>query len=126
MEALPGAKIDGCSFTLKTTPVIAVSGRGKRLDKVLWTLLHEIAHVLLDHVSSEIIVESLDDSDYINENEFKADTQAGNWLLPTPLPPIPLRIGADWVTRVAADRGLAPIALVGHLQKRKILDWRST
>jgi HTH-type transcriptional regulator/antitoxin HigA len=35
-----------------------VSGRGKRLGKVLFALLHEIAHVLLGHVD---IVESLDE-----------------------------------------------------------------
>jgi HTH-type transcriptional regulator/antitoxin HigA len=46
VEALPGAKIDGCAMFLDGNPVVGLSGRGKRLDKVLFTLLHEIAHIL--------------------------------------------------------------------------------
>ena len=43
-------------------PVIGLSGRGKRLDKVLFTLLHEIAHILKGHVDEDhYIVEEIDD-----------------------------------------------------------------
>ncbi|MDC6673874.1 hypothetical protein OEZ80_26260, partial [Leclercia adecarboxylata] len=47
VEAFPGGKLDGCSMMVGGHPVIGVSGRGKRLDKVLFTILHEVAHVLL-------------------------------------------------------------------------------
>ena len=50
VEALPGAKIDGCAFFLDGTPVIGLSGRGKRMDKIIFTLLHETAHLTLGHV----------------------------------------------------------------------------
>jgi HTH-type transcriptional regulator/antitoxin HigA len=126
VEALPGAKIDGCSFVLDKTPVIGISGRGKRLDKILFTLLHEIAHVVLGHVANETIVESLDDHDDRDLDEVEANRHAGRWLLPTPLPPAPQRIGIGWVEHVAAERGLAPIVIVGQLQNEGTLEWRST
>lgn len=126
VEALPGAKIDGCSFMLHETPVIALSGRGKRLDKVLWTLLHEVAHVVLGHLSSKVVVETLDQHVATDEMEKQTDRQAGGWLFPTPLPTPPVRVGAGWVDKVAKERNLAPIVIVGQLQRRQVLDWRTT
>jgi HTH-type transcriptional regulator/antitoxin HigA len=126
VEALLGAKIDGCAFMLERTPVIALSGRGKRLDKVLWTLLHEVAHVVLDHASSEVLVETFDDHDDSDDTENEADRRAGDWLLPMPLPTPPARVGAGWVDAIAHARGLAPIVIVGQLQQRQVLDWRTT
>jgi HTH-type transcriptional regulator/antitoxin HigA len=125
VEALPGAKIDGCSFVLNKTPVVGISGRGKRLDKVLFTMLHEIAHVVLGHVTNQTIVESLDDHDDTDTDEVEANRQASHWLLPTPLPRAPGRVGAGWVEQVAAERGLAPIVIVGQLQNEGVLEWRT-
>lgn len=124
VEAFPGAKIDGCSFTVNGTPVIGLSGRWKRLDKVLFTLLHEIAHILLGHVDSAVIVESMDDLGD-DSREDDADVQAGQWVVPTPLPEPPARISSSWVDHVAVQRGLAPIVVIGQLQIRKQLDWRT-
>ncbi|MBK8462860.1 MAG: helix-turn-helix transcriptional regulator [Nigerium sp.] len=53
VEPFNGNKISGVAFPLDhdpAAPVIALSGRGQRLDKVLFTLLHEIAHVRLGHL----------------------------------------------------------------------------
>src|SRR5207248_2735279 len=55
VEMLPSGKIDGCAMFVDGYPVIGLSGRGKRLDKVLLTLLHEIAHILLAHIDAERI-----------------------------------------------------------------------
>ena len=38
VEALPGAKIDGCAMFIDRYPVIGLSGGGKRLDRVLFTI----------------------------------------------------------------------------------------
>src|SRR6202050_461697 len=108
IEAFPGAKIDGCSLILGRTPVVGISGRGKRLDKILFTLLHEIAHIALGHVTSQAIIDSLDDPGSGDE-ETEANKGAGNWLLPTPLPRPPERISPNWIEHVAAERDLAPI-----------------
>ncbi|MEH0557004.1 hypothetical protein [Streptomyces sp. B21-101] len=128
VESLPGAKIDGCSMLVDGYPVIGLSGRGKRLDKILFTLLHEIAHILLDHVDAEhLIVEGLDEAQG-NETKWEkdADTEAAEWVFPHGIPDVPDRIGARWVNQLAVELDVARIVIVGHLQHRGHLDWRTT
>ena len=127
VEALPGARIDGCTFFLDGVPVIGLSGRGKRLDKILFTLLHEIAHLILGHVKpDEIIVEEVEQRASDSTCEKAANKQAGSWIFPKPLPYTRERINQAWISQIAAERGLAPIVVIGHLQNLKRLDWRST
>jgi HTH-type transcriptional regulator / antitoxin HigA len=129
VEALPGAKIDGCTFFLDGIPVIGLSGRGKRMDKILFALLHEIAHLLSEHVrpdGEKIIVEEVEQHTSENTCEEAANQLAGSWILPQPLPPVRERINQAWVARIAKERGLAPIVVVGQLQNSGRLDWRST
>jgi HTH-type transcriptional regulator / antitoxin HigA len=127
VEALPGAKIDGCAFVLDGQPVIGLSGRGKRMDKILCTLLHELAHLVLGHVSpQEIIVEEVEQHAHGSAREKAANDLAGSWILPQPLPFTRERINQAWITRVAKERGIAPIVVIGQLQNLKRLDWRST
>lgn len=128
VEALPGAKIDGCAMYVDGYPVIGLSGRGKRLDKVLFTLLHEIAHVLLQHVDAEhLIVEYLDDENaYEIAREKEANREAAEWVFPDGFPDIPTRIGGPWVDQTAAELGVARIVVIGQLQHRRRLDWRTS
>ena len=136
VEAFPGAKIDGCAMFVDGVPVIGLSGRGKRLDKVLFALLHEIAHILLGHVDDDtLIVEVVDEEPTSgagpgrtaeSANEVAANRDARSWILPGGLSFVPSRIGAPWIAGVAAREGLAPIVLVGQLQHAKRLDWRTT
>lgn len=128
VEALPGAKIDGCAMFVDGAPVIGLSGRGKRLDKVLFTLLHEIAHILLEHVDADrCIVENLDETDTGElVREHNADKEAAEWVFPDGLPPVPARPSGTWLEQAAASLQVAPIVLVGRLQKKGRLDWRST
>lgn len=51
IDSFPGGKLDGCAMVVDGHPVIGLSGRGKRLDKVFFTLLHEIAPILLVHLA---------------------------------------------------------------------------
>lgn len=128
VEAFPGAKIDGCAMVVDGHPVIGLSGRGKRLDKVLFTLLHEIAHILLGHASADqLIVEDLDDG-HAQESarEVKANQEAVRWIFPGGDPLIPSRINARWVDQTASELGLSQIILIGSLQKRGRMDWRTT
>jgi HTH-type transcriptional regulator/antitoxin HigA len=128
VEALPGAKIDGCAMFADGYPVIGLSGRGKRLDKVLFTLLHEIAHILLEHVDAEhLIVEDLDDQrGHETAREKDANHEATEWVFPDGFPHVPARIGGPWVDQTAAELGLARIVVIGQLQHRRRLDWRTT
>lgn len=128
VEMLPGGKIDGCAMFVDGYPVIGLSGRGKRLDKVLFTLLHEIAHILLEHVDAErIIAEDLDDlDDHESAREADVNREAAGWVFPDGLPEVPARINGPWVDQIADELGVARIVVIGQLQHRRRLDWRTT
>lgn len=133
VPGLPGAKIDGCAMVVDNTRVIGLSGRGKRLDKVLFALIHEIAHHTHGHVTDAVpIVETIevddDPADQSDEatQEREANETAARWVLPKGLPSLPERLSGPWVIETAAQTGIAPIMFVGHLQHLKKLDWRTT
>lgn len=62
-RALPGMKLDGVVFTFHGgRPVVGLSLRYARLDIFWFTLMHELAHVVLHHeMLSEPILDDLDD-----------------------------------------------------------------
>jgi HTH-type transcriptional regulator/antitoxin HigA len=125
VEAFPSSKIDGASFTIDGSPVIGLSGRGHRLDKVLFTLLHETAHVYLDHIADEVILDDDELAGPEHGREDAANELAAEWILPAPMPAVPDRIGQPWLTKTVAALGVHPIVIVGRLQKRGVLTWRS-
>lgn len=81
---LRGGKFDGVA-TLATdgTPVIGVSGRYNRFDILVFTVLHEIAHLVLGHVTAEnpYMIDDLD-TDSTDLNEVEANQLAGEWIFP--------------------------------------------
>jgi len=127
VEQLPSSKIDGCSFLLDNEgPVIGLSGRGKRLDKVLFTLLHEMAHLCLGHIQQgDLIVEAIETDATDTSREEQANTQAAAWIMPTGPSVIPDRITSSWIHSRSVELSVAPIVLIGHLQNRGVLPWRS-
>lgn len=128
VDAFPSAKIDGGAMYVDGYPVIGLSGRGKRLDKVLFTLLHEIGHILKGHVDEHhYIVEEVDDPDVAHDvQESEADDIAGELLFRSAFPQVPARIGKPWVDQVANQLGVAQIVVIGHLQHKRRLEWRTT
>lgn len=127
VEAFPGSKMDGCSLLLDDGgPVIGLSGRGKRFDKVLFTLLHEIAHINLGHLNGEsLVIDDRGESPTLGLEE-PADALAADWVLPREVPIIPERINQGWVAAVAADLGINPIVLIGRLQNEGRIPWKTT
>jgi HTH-type transcriptional regulator/antitoxin HigA len=126
VEAFPGGKLDGCALIVDGTPVIGVSGRWKRLDKVLFTILHETAHVLLGHVSGdgEVIVDDL--SEESQDDETDADQLASELAISGSLPVVPKRPSVTWVQTQADALKVHPITLVGRLQNDGLLSWKTT
>jgi HTH-type transcriptional regulator/antitoxin HigA len=127
VEAFPGSKINGASFLLDGNveqPVIALSGRGKRMDMVLFTLLHEVAHIVLGHVSPDRLVIDEDSSDD-EPSEKAADEKAGAWQIPGGLPTPPHAVRKGWIDTNAARIGVHPVLVLGRLQKDKALDYRT-
>ena len=106
------------------TPVIALSGRGKRFDKVVFTLFHEIAHVLLGHVDEgEVVVD--EEGGYTLGNEGPANERAQELLLGTALNPPAGQITPAWVRAEAEARRIHPLLIVGQLQYAEVLSWRT-
>jgi len=127
VDAFPSSKLDGCAFLLEETPVIGLSGRGKRLDKVLFTLLHEAAHVLRGHVGAAPIVHEASPGGAPNKDlEKEADSLAAQWSFRHGLPAAPGRISEAWVEAVAKANGLHPLVVIGRLQHDKVLSWRTS
>ncbi|GMM96812.1 HigA family addiction module antitoxin [Microbacterium luteum] len=128
IEAFPGSKMNGATFLLdddETQPVIAISGRGKRLDKVLFTLLHELAHLVRGDVRPGGII-LIDDGETHTMGDEEATNQlAGEWAIPGGLPAPPRPIRQNWVSTQAERLGVHEIVIVGFLQHHGHLDWRT-
>lgn len=127
VEAFPSSKMDGCSFLHEDgKPVIGISGRGKRLDKVIFTILHEVAHIVLGHLKDhEFVIDDAGDGPTLGLEE-PANEMAGEWALPQPIGQLPDRVTHGWVTAAASERNVHPIVLIGRLQNQGRLPWRTT
>ncbi len=127
VEALPGSKMTGATFLLDedpSKPVIALSGRGKRLDIVLFILLHELAHLVRGDVKpGELRMD--DDETHTAGDEAKANTLAAEWAIPGGLPEPPKPVMQQWIQELAETHGVNPIVVIGQLQQRGALDWRT-
>lgn len=124
VPALKGSKIDGAAIKTDSGKVfIGLSGRGNRFDGVVFTLAHELAHVLLGHLDSDggaLLDEDLRSA--TNAIEREANEQATRWLFPTGVPIAP-PFSRRRVERTAAVLGCHPSLVVGNLQWSGKLDW---
>ena len=78
-EGLQGDKLDGAvTFLPDGRPVIALTTRGDRFDGVLFTLLHQCAHLTLGHITPDGPVILDDDLTSVQTypNEIAANEQA--------------------------------------------------
>lgn len=84
-EAKPGTKVDGVALIINEKPVIAMSLRLKNLDSFWFTLLHELAHIVLHYdLLKEPIVDYFDEE---NQNEIcKVEQQANRLARDTMIP----------------------------------------
>ncbi len=120
-RSLPGMKLDGAVFSLAgNRPVIALSLRYPRLDHYWFTLMHELAHVVL-HLD-RLDVPILDDLDECKDDivERQADRLAANSLISR----------SDWrssicmydqsenaVVKFAAQVGVHPSIVAGRMRR---------
>lgn len=128
VEAFPSSKISGASFLHENAPVIALSGLRQRLDIVLFTLLHETAHIVQGDLAKSEGVPIIDDEDspVTLGDEAAADALAASWVLPEKIPSPPARVNKEWVNEVAASMDVHPIVLIGRLQKSGAVPWRTS
>ena len=123
-EGLPGGRLDGATTILRDgRPTIGLTARGDRFDSVVFTLLHECAHLLLHHVSSDFVIvdDDIITQDPTNPRELAANEQASEWLFPCGL-----QITSTSVPEIleAASRyRVHPSMVIGRIQ-RDLNDWR--
>lgn len=120
-RAIPAAKVDGVVFKLKNgNPVIGLSLRYARLDHYWFTLMHELAHVVLhDEQLSTPIVDDLDvdSSDLI---EKQANRLAANSMIPSNLwrtCPAKASLKVTDVISFATELRIAPHIVAGRLRR---------
>ena len=70
--------LDGATYYLNDKPIVALTLRHDRIDSFWFTLMHELAHIVLGHQG--IYLDNLDALED-NEKEKKADKEAANWLI---------------------------------------------
>jgi len=77
-QFLPKAPISGATRWMNDTPLIQLTGRGKRNDKFWFSFFHEAGHILL-HGKKEIFLEQIEYKDKDLEKEKEADEFAVKW-----------------------------------------------
>jgi HTH-type transcriptional regulator/antitoxin HigA len=80
---IPGMGVDGAAFLLDGLPVIGLTLRRDSLDSFWFSLMHEVAHIVL-HYRTGLASGFFDsfDSPTVDELEGEANTFAGNLLIP--------------------------------------------
>ena len=120
LEGMPGGKLDGAvSFIEGGSPVIGLTTRWDRFDSLLYTLLHECAHLTLDHIREgfSAILDELDEGlaqEHANPDEAQADNQASEWLFPGGLEL--QSFSESWVEDTARHHSVHPSCVIGRIQ----------
>lgn len=79
---IPNTRISGVSRWISGTPMIAVTSRYKSLDGLWFTILHEIAHVLLHPKRSTFVDDGFKADDNADAQEAAANRFAEAHLIP--------------------------------------------
>lgn len=115
-EGLPGGKLDGAVTFVQETPIVGLTTRGDRFDSVLYTLLHECAHLTLGHITADgdAIVDDEVRGEQVDPVEIAANEQADRWLFPQGF-----ALASDSllsILEVAMSNGVHPSVVVGRVQ----------
>ncbi|MBI4897585.1 MAG: HigA family addiction module antidote protein [Actinobacteria bacterium] len=117
-----GSKIDGVAYRDGRGPVVAVSGRIAGLDSVLFTLLHELAHVCSGHIDRGYAIDSDLASETSESHEIEADKLAADWVLLGGVA-IDAPYSRSRVIHYAESIGVSPAVVVGRLHHTNALPW---
>lgn len=123
IPAFPGGRIDGVSLELDSAPMIALSGRGKRIDRVLFALLHECAHVLLGHWRAGLVRVHEGGAVGDPETEDAVNRLAQSWIFPEGLGPAGSAVNAAGIGALARRTGVSRAVIIGQLQHMGAIPW---
>lgn len=124
IPAFPGGRIDGASMSLESAPMIALSGRGKRMDRVLFALLHECAHVVSGHWCDGVV--QVHDDGIVGDPQIEEEVNklAQTWILPEGLER-PGALNSAGVNEMARRNNVSPALIIGQLQHLGVIPWAS-
>lgn len=118
-EGLQGGKLDGAvTFLSDGRPLIGLTTRGDRFDSLLFTLLHEAAHLTLEHITSggKSIVDVDVTGNQTDPIEQAANDQATAWLFPDGFEIDQTSVWA--IDRAAESYGVHRSVIMGQIQRR--------
>ena len=123
-EGLPGGRLAGAvTFPPTGGPVIGLTTRGNRFDSVVYTLLHECAHLTLGHIDEQSgpILDNDDHPRVVEDpREQEANEQASRWLFPTGLN---ILAAYQDIDAAARQHSVHPSIIAGHIQ-HEADNWR--
>ncbi|MFN6471059.1 MAG: HigA family addiction module antitoxin [Nostoc sp. SerVER01] len=119
--------LDGAAHYLKDKPIIALTLRYDRIDSFWFTLMHELAHIVLGHQG--IYLDNLDALENNNE-EKEANQKAANWLIE----PQAFQVFVSGVKKYFSRQAIEEFAytyhrhpgiILGRLQHDKLVDYKN-
>jgi HTH-type transcriptional regulator/antitoxin HigA len=117
-----GGKLDGVAVVgANGQKIIGLSVRLDRFDSLVFTLLHELAHILNGDIDGpdEICIDvALGESPETSDREDAANALAGALLFPDGLD-IPSKPTPQWVVRAASETGVHASLVIGHVQHKR-------
>ena len=120
---ITGMSLDGASFLADETPVIGLTLLRDTLDNFWFTLLHEVAHIVL-HYRTGLAAGFFDDftSGEFDEFEEEANRFAGNLLIPEEAwarSPARISKSPEPVERLAAQLRIHPAIVFGRIRMER-------
>lgn len=120
---IAGLAIDGAAFLIGEVPVIGMTLRRDAVDNFWFTLLHELAHVIL-HYRTGLAVGFFDQSEgeSVDDQEAEADKFALNILMPEERwrkSAARIARSSDVIERFAEEIGVNPAIVFGRIRKER-------
>lgn len=118
LQGLRGGKIDGAATFIDGRAAIGLTTRYDRFDSLLFTLLHECAHLFLGHITAGTTAIIDDDlrGDQVDPREIQADDQAIRWTFPDGFE-FPPSASAGEIVRSARRFKVHPSVIIGQVQR---------
>lgn len=117
---IPGMEVDGAAFLVERIPVIGMTLRRDALDNFWFTLMHEVAHVIL-HYRTGLASGFFDDVEHVEVDEFEQEANrfASDLLVPGDLwARSPARIAKTSapIENLAKQLAIAPAIIYGRIR----------
>jgi HTH-type transcriptional regulator/antitoxin HigA len=120
---ISGMRVDGAAFLVDETPVVGITLRLDSVDNFWFTLLHEVAHIIL-HYRTGLASGFFDDADNpgVDELELEANQFASNMLIPDEVwkrAPARISKNAEPIERFAKQLGISPAIVFGRIRNER-------